>query len=569
MSEAAEEQRTPPWAATYGDISIEMPPVPDTTLPDIIEQHAKEAPGAPCIEYLGISITYGQLDDWGNRLANFLKAQGLERGDVIGLHLPNTPQYIIGLLAAAKLGCPASGVSPLLKADEIAFQIGNAKIRYLITLDQLFAPVASVMDGKVPDLKAAIVTGPIDFLPGWKKALATALGKVPKVKLPTLEHIRVLSFWPDVRRADKSRVYEPCRMEDVFVIQYTGGTTGNPKGAELSLRNVLSNVIQGETVIALETGKETIASAFPYFHIAGMGGLLMGLRKRARMIVLPNPRDVQSFCKAMLKYPPTMLSNVPTLYQMLLDKPLFREIDFSGLKIAMSGAAPSPVELIHKVEKIVGKGKYCELYGLTETSPVLTFNTPGKTRPGTVGVPYPGTDIRIVDAETGTKEMPFHEPGELIANGPQVFRGYLGLPEETHRALRSFDGKTYFYTGDVASMDEEGYITIRDRAKDMLIVGGYKVFSVELENKLKELDEVELSAVIGKADAKRPGNDIVNLYVQLSEAGKILGEEAAREKILAFCKEKMAAYKVPKKIHIVDAVPLTPVGKIDKKALRG
>lgn len=568
MSEATESRRTPPWAATYGDISIDMPPVPDTTFPDIIEQHAKEAPDAPCMEYLGVSLSYGQLDEWANRLANHLKSNGLERGDVIGLHLPNTPQYIIALLAAAKLGCPASGVSPLLKADEIAFQIGNANIRYLISLDQLFAPVASAMDGNVPGLRAAIVTGPIDFLPGWKKTLATLLGKVPKVKLPALEKIRVLSFWPDVRKADSSRVYEPCRMEDDFVIQYTGGTTGNPKGAELSLRNVLSNVIQGETVISLDVGKENIASAFPYFHIAGLGMMLMGLRKRGRLILLPNPRDVKSFCKAMKKFPPTVLANVPTLYQMLLDEPLFREIDFSRLKLAMSGAAPAPVELIRKVEMVIGKGKYCELYGLTETSPVLTFNSPGRTRPGTVGIPYPGTDIRIVDAETGKKEMPFNEPGELIANGPQVFRGYLGLPDETNRALRSFDGRTYFYTGDIASMDEEGYITICDRAKDMLIVGGYKVFSVEVENKLKELDEVELSAVIGKPDEESPGNDVVNLYVQLSEAGKALGEEAAREKILSFCKEKMAPFKVPKVIHIVDAIPLTPVGKIDKKALR-
>jgi long-chain acyl-CoA synthetase len=164
--------------------------------------------------------------------------------------------------------------------------------------------------------------------------------------------------------------------------------------------------------------------------------------------------------------------------------------------------------------------------------------------------------------------MPFDEPGELIASGPQVFRGYLGLPNETNKALRSFDGQTYFYTGDVARMDKDGYITICDRAKDMLIVGGYKVFSVEVENKLKEVPEIELSAVIGTPDKDRPGNDVVNLYVQLSKMGKELGDDAVREKILAFCRDKMAAFKVPKHIHIIAQIPLTPVGKVDKKALR-
>jgi Acyl-CoA synthetases (AMP-forming)/AMP-acid ligases II len=182
----------------------------------------------------------------------------------------------------------------------------------------------------------------------------------------------------------------------------------------------------------------------PWFHIAGLSALFMGLRKRALMIVVPNPRDVSSFCKAMLKRPPTVLGNVPTLYQLLLDEPLFRQVNFSGLKIAVSGAAPAPVELIRQVEEVIGHGKFCEAYGLTETSPTLTINPPGRSRPGTIGVPLPGTDIRIVDAETGKNTMPFDEPGELIACGPQVFRGYLGLPDESNRALRSFDGKTFF-----------------------------------------------------------------------------------------------------------------------------
>jgi long-chain acyl-CoA synthetase len=559
---------SPPWAESLGHISWQMPAVPDESIPEIVERHVTEAPDAPFIYYLGLQMSIGQVNDLANRLANMLRGLGVERGDVIGLHLPNSPQYVIGLLAAAKLGCPASGVSPLLKADEIVYQVSNANIRVLITLDQLFVPAAPVLDGRLPDLKAAIVTGPIDFLPGWKKTLAAWTGKVPKVALPMLKHIRVCPLWPALLKANNTRVFEPCRMEDVFMIQYTGGTTGNPKGAELSLHNIMSNVVQNETMVEYETGREIFATVLPWFHIAGLSALFMGLRKRALMIVVPNPRDVTSFCKAMLKHPPTVLGNVPTLYQMLLGEPLFRKVDFSRLKIAVSGAAPAPVELIRRVEEVIGQGKFCEAYGLTETSPTLTINPPGRARPGTIGVPLPGTDVRIVDAETGTKEMPFDEPGELIVNGPQVFRGYLGLPQETNKALRSFNGRTYFYTGDVARMDKDGYITICDRAKDMLIVGGYKVFSVEVENKLKEMAEIELSAVIGTPDQERPGNDVVNLYVQLSRAGRELGDDAVREKILNFCREKMAPFKVPKYIHFIAQIPLTPVGKVDKKALR-
>lgn len=227
-----------------------------------------------------------------------------------------------------------------------------------------------------------------------------------------------------------------------------------------------------------------------------------------------------------------------------------------------------PAELIPKIEAIIGHGKFCEVYGLTETSPLLTMNPLGKAKPGTVGVALAGTDIRIVDAETGETEMPVGEPGELIASGPQVFGGYLGLPEETARALRQFDGKTFFYTGDIAKRDADGYFTICDRSKDMLIVGGYKVFSVEVENALKAMDEIELSAVIGRPDPQRTGNDQVNLFVQLSAAGRAQPQAEVQDRILAFCREHLAPYKVPKRIHVVEEIPLTPVGKVDKKALR-
>ncbi|GAB3679551.1 class I adenylate-forming enzyme family protein [Salinisphaera aquimarina] len=557
--------------AATPDLAPAPPPMPasdEHTLAQVIEAHAQAAPDAPGLTYLGVSISYGDLDRWANRFANLLQERGIARGDVIGCHLPNTPQYVIALVAASKLGCPASGVSPLLSAPELKYQVEDAGIRYLVTLDSLYASALAPNDGQLPGLKTVIVCSPIDFLPGWKKMLAHLLRKVPKFSLPQTRQLKLIEFWPAINAAGDAPVHSDVGMDDVVLIQYTGGTTGRPKGAELTLRNVQANAVQSESMVGYDIGRETFASVFPYFHIAGLGACLMGLRQRARVIVVPDPRDLKSFCKAMQSHPPTFFGNVPTLYQMLLGEPEFRKVDFSHLKIAISGAGPMPAELIPKIEAIVGQGKFCEVYGLTETSPVLTMNPVGKARPGTIGVALPGTDIRIVDAENGTEPMPFNEPGELIAHGPQVFGGYLGLPDETAKALRQHDGKTFFYTGDIARMDADGYITICDRSKDMLIVGGYKVFSVEVENALKAVEEIEIAAVIGTPDEQRAGNDKVNLYVQLSAAGRAQPEDQAKDKIMTFCREHLAPYKVPKLIHFIDEMPLTPVGKLDKKALR-
>jgi len=273
-------------------------------------------------------------------------------------------------------------------------------------------------------------------------------------------------------------------------------------------------------------------------------------------------------CRQLQRFPPTRIAAVPTLYQMLVNTPAFGAVDFSRLKIALSGAAPLPAADRARIEAVIGHGKLSDVFGMTETGPVHVCNPPTRCKPAAVGIPVAGADTRIVDLETGTREMPFNEPGEIITSGPQLMQGYLNLPEESARALRVLDGRTWMFTGDVGYMDEEGYVYVCDRAKDMLIVGGYKVFSVEIEDKLKALGGVAQSAVIGTPDAGRPGNDVVNLYVELTPAARARGEDAMRAEILAFCRENMAPYKVPKRIVFVEQIPVTAVGKIDKKRLR-
>lgn len=561
---------TAPWLAIYESCGINpvLGTIEEKSLADYVESHAKNLGNAIAMEYLGVYIRYAELDRLANQMANLLKKLGVEKGDVIGMHLPNTPQYLITLVAAAKVGAIISGVSPLLTPTEVTHQVNDASIKVLVTLDQLFNNAIAPIDGKVPSLKAVIVSGPIDFLPGWKKWLAYTLKKIPKVTLNKMQNVQVVDYLSALKSSPATRIYTKLSFNDTIYIQYTGGTTGKPKGAELTLGNMFSNAKQCEAFANYDPGEDTLAAAFPYFHMAGLSLALLGMQKASRILIIPDPRNVELFCKSMQKNPPTFLANVPTLFQMLCESPEFKKVDFSKLKMAMSGAAPFPEEMIHKLEAIIGKGKLAEVYGMTETSPLLTANPPTRPKIGTVGIPAVGTRIKIVDVETGTKEMPLGEPGELIACGPQVTKGYLNLPEASAKTLREFEGETWIYTGDVASMDEEGYIKICDRSKDMLIVGGYKVFSVEVEGKLAELDYIELSAVIGHPDEKRPGNDIVNLYIQLKAEYKNADENELREKILAFCREHMAAYKIPKHVHFMDALPLTAVGKLDKKALR-
>ena len=352
------------------------------------------------------------------------------------------------------------------------------------------------------------------------------------------------------------------------MILYTGGTTGAPKGAEISVRNTMYNMCQTSAGAPWEVGKEVLATAFPMFHVAGLGITASALRHGARILLIPDPRDIEFFCKQMTRYPPTRLAAVPSLYQMLLEHPLFGDIDFSNLEVAITGAAPLTGADRERIEKAIGANKLSDLFGMTETGPVHVANPHKRSKEGSIGIPVPGADTRIVDLETGTEEMPFGEPGEIITSGPHVMKGYRNLPDESARAMREWRGKTWMYTGDVGYMDDEGYIFLCDRAKDMLIVGGFKVFSVEVEDKLKGLDIIAVSAVVGTPNEKRPGNDIVNLYVELKAEEKGRDVEAVRKEIQEYCRANMAAYKVPKVVHVIDAIPLTPVGKIDKKVQR-
>jgi long-chain acyl-CoA synthetase len=545
-----------PWQGVYDELGIEAPPLDDRTLGYWVEEHGRSLADNTALQYIDREISYRELDEMSNQLANVLASLGVSKDDVVGIHMPNIPQYPIALVAISKLGCAGSGVSPLLMPGEIVHQIEDAGISTLISFDALANSALTQLPTIPACLNNVIVAGAADYL------------APTKVGVPDLAGVNCVSYLSVVDAASTKFEARPADWNDTWMIQYTGGTTGAPKGAEISVRNIMYNMCQTSAYSPWEIGKEVLATAFPMFHVAGLGISVSAIRHGARMLLIPDPRDIEFFCKQMTRFPPTRLAAVPTLYQMLLDHPLFGDIDFSNLKVAITGAAPLTTTDRERIETVIGANTLSDLFGMTETGPVHVGSPHKRSKAGSIGIPVPGADTRIVDLETGTEEMPFGEAGEIITSGPHVMKGYLNLPDESAKAMREWRGKTWMYTGDVGYMDDEGYIFLCDRAKDMLIVGGFKVFSVEVEDKLKGLDIIAESAVVGTPDEKRPGNDIVNLYVELKPEAKGRDAEAIGKEIQEYCRANMAAYKVPKVIRVIDTIPLTPVGKIDKKVLR-
>jgi acyl-CoA synthetase (AMP-forming)/AMP-acid ligase II len=358
-------------------------------------------------------------------------------------------------------------------------------------------------------------------------------------------------------------VAEKVSMNDTCVMQYTGGTTGLPKGAELTHRNITSQMFQVTTWLDAGMGELVGMTAFPLFHIAGLQICMALFSKAITQVAVPNPRDQQFIIKAMKKHKPDIIGNVPTIYLELMKQPGFKSYDFSKVLYFASGAAPFPPEYIKDFEKIVGANKLVEVYGLTETSPIVTANPRyGKKIPGAVGIPFPDTEIKIVDPDTG-ESVPFNEPGEIAVRGPQVFtKGYFRKPEETANALRN----GWFYTGDVGKMDEEGFVTIVDRIKDMVNVSGYKVFTRELDDIITEHPDVDMCATVGIQNPDRPGTEIVASAVILKPG--IEKSDAEKTRITEYLKGKVAAYKVPRRIEFFDQLPTSAVGKILKREVR-
>jgi long-chain acyl-CoA synthetase len=533
----------------------------------VFERHSKKT----ALGYLGVDVSFGELERASNRFANMLIEQGFRKGDVVGIHLPNTPQYVIALLGTLKAGCIVSGVSPLMSAAQIQYQLndlgaGGKKLAFL-TLDAAFAERIAKIAHEIPRLAVVITTSVASFLPKFKQVLGRLTKKVPSGRVTALAGKTVLDFHRDIlEKYPDGRPEVRLTPDDLGYIQYTGGTTGPPKGAMVSHRNAVHNIKSVLRWLGWDNAEGVVLSGFPMFHIAGLTMAEATMSAGWTQVLVPNPRDTDHICKEMVKYRVTNLVNVPSLFQMLMANPKFREMDHSGLGTSICAASPFPKESQEEFESIVGKGKLLELYGMTETSPVSTMNPmKGKRKLGTIGVPFLNVEAKLVDPGTG-EEVPLGQAGEICIRGPLVMQGYYNKPEETAKAI---DADGYMHTGDVAIMDEDGYMKLVDRTKDMIIVGGYKVFSSKVEDVIAGHPAVGMIALVGLQNPQRPGSEIVKGFVQLDPNYSYDGNESAlKEDIILYAKEHCAPYEVPKVIEIIGEMPLTAVGKIDKKVLR-
>jgi len=545
-----------PWEKIHRDLGAVPPDFDDRSLGAFLEDHAAAIPDHTALIFFERHITYRELNELTNQLANALIDQGIGLGDVVGIHMPNIPQYVIVLLAAAKVGATVTGISAILSRLEFSRQLEDANVKALFSFEALAQQMLAPED-ELPDcVEMVVVAGTQDLV------------DPAPVQCPELNQATCTSYLEFTAGRGGEYQAKSLAPDHIMLIQYTGGTTGPSKGAMLTLRGTLHNAALSHVHRPWSVGEESVASPLPMFHVGGMIILIMSIRFGAQFLLIPDPRDMDHLCAQMQKYPPTRTGAVPTIYQMIADHPDSDKIDFSKMRFAQTGAAPITGDSRARIEGMLRGTVLSDGFGMTETGPTLICNPPQRCKPEALGLPLPGVDVRIVDVETGTRELPYGEAGEIIAASPCLMAGYLNRPDETANALRQWMGKTWMFTGDIGVMDDDGYVYIRDRKKDMIIVSGYKVFSVEVENEIADLDSIAMSALIGRADPSRQGSEIVHLYVELAGQAKERELIEVEQEIMEFCRERLARYKVPKRVHFIDAIPLTPVGKVDKKVLR-
>lgn len=548
-----------PWLKSYDPDVLPEIEIPAISLTDLLVRTCHEFPERPALYFMGTPMTYGELFDKAGRFAKGLQENGLKKGDVVSICLPNVPQFLVAVLGTLRAGCTVSGLAPLFSPDEMAYQLTDCHARALIVMDALFEAKIKPIADRIPSVGLLLVTGAGDML--------RTGGEFPSGT--PLEGKRVASFveFVNQRTADP----ESCSVsnQDPCYLQYTGGTTGPPKGAILTHGNMSAQLSLFDHWMKFARGQDVWLTAFPLFHMAGLALSTMALVFGGAQVLIPNPRDLDNVIGFFEKHKPTVVGNVPSLTVMLLTDERFRRLDFSALKHWISGAAPFPVEAIRDIEGIIGDGKVVEVWGMTETSPIITSNparSPKKV--GSVGLPLPNMEFKVVTVEDGETEVPIGQEGELICSGPIVMKSYLNKPGETETALRVHDDKIWMHTGDVGRMDEDGFVYVVDRAKDMINVSGFKVFSAEVEGKFYDHPAIAMCALIGLRDPNRLGSEIVKLVVQKSAAYADKPDSEVEADLIAYAREKMAPYKVPKIVQFVDALPMTSVGKVDKKVLR-
>ncbi len=535
---------------------------PDIPVQALLRQAAKEHPDWTAVMFYGKGITYRELDDLADRFAAGLRRIGVKPGDRVGLLLPNTPHFPVAFFGILRTGAIVVQTNPLYTARELENLYNDAGAETVVALDLFWADLAKAR----PKTRVSnvIVCDVADFLrsplrqlyPIRKRGDLKKRGHWPLV-IP--QEPWVHRFRDFVRAAPEIGSEPPVNAaEDVAVLQYTGGTTGVPKAAMLTHRNILANAIQLTAWLPTKRGEqERILGAIPLFHVMGLTTILTGgVALGAEMILHPNPREIKAILKLINKHRPTLFPGVPTMYIGILRYPKLGKYDLKSIRACVSGSAPLPAEVRHEFERVTG-GKLFEGYGLTEASPVTHANPVEGLIKECIGIPWPDTDAKIVDLDDPSKDIPQGGVGELAVRGPQVMKAYWNKPQETALVLR--DG--WLLTGDIGKMDEDGYFYIVDRKKDMILCSGYNVYPREVEEVLFMHPAVQEAAAIGVPDAYR--GETVKAFIVLKP-----GMTATAEEIIAFCKDKLAPFRVPKQVAFEKELPKTMVGKVLRRELR-
>ena len=526
----------------------------DLTMPEFLTRSAQRFPEHAALDYFGTKISYAQLDQMVNRFARALTDLGIQKGDTVAMLLPNVPQIVVANYAAWRIGAVTSMNNPLYTERELEHQLNLSDAKLLVTLDLLLPRARNLM--KTTPVEKVVVCRGDSYLPTSQTAL---LPPVERALFNRLDpQADAFEFTDLIGRHEGGTLESQADLDAVGAHLYTGGTTGVSKGAMITHRNMSYNTQQlRHWLHTAEDGAESELAVFPFFHCAGFTGVQnLCMISGWTDVLVPRPEPAV-IIETLKRARPTVVPGVPTIYVGLLAEQAFLDMDLSFINIFIAGAAPLPTDVKDRLEKLTGAGMV-NVYGLTEMTPMGTA-TPlkGPNKPGTVGVPLPNTDLRLVDLNTGTETVPAGEPGEICFKGPQIMAGYHKRPDETEQTIR--DG--WLFTGDIGVLDEDGFLAIVDRKKDMIVASGYNVYPNEIDDVLFAHPKILEACTIGVPDEYR--GETVKSFIVVKP-----GETVSEADVTAFCKEKLAPYKVPKQISFTDELPKSTVGKILRKNLR-
>jgi len=547
-----------PWLSRYDDGVPKSIDYPDEPLFFFLEESARKYPENPCTIFKGAKITFREMDAITDRLAAGLDSIGIKKGDRVGLFIPNTPQFVMAYFAVLKIGGVVVATNPMYSPREIIHQSNDAGIEVMIVMSNFYSRVKEVQSKT--KIRTLVVTNLKETLPPITSFLFTLLKekkggfRIDLADGDVWMQELIDKFQPE----DRPEV--EISPEDQALFQYSGGTTGTPKAAIALHKNLVANTLQiREWMPGCIDGEEVVLMAIPLYHVYGMvAGMNFGVRAGAALVMVPDARDIKDNLVNIQKYKATIFPAVPTLYNAINNWPdvVAGKFDLSSIKACISGSAPLMRETKEKFEQLSG-GVVFEGYGLSE-APTASHCNPieGENRTGSIGLPLPDVDARIISLDDEVTVLPTGEIGELVLQGPQVFKGYYNMPTETNNALR--DG--WLYTGDIANMDEDGYFYIVDRKKELIKPGGFQVWPREVEEAITDHPKVFEVGVGGIPDPKR--GETVKAWV-VTQPDEQITEEEIRE----WCKGKLAAYKIPTQIEFRDELPKTSVGKILRREL--